>query len=94
MADTTNPTTTTPPPDEGGKPKSLKSYLKGLTFRTNKQVEVLDEQNKPVMVGGKPRMKYIPVERELQEGDVLKAYESEGEMVIVTKDGRKYRIKK
>ena len=49
MADPTNP----PTDDKEKKGKGLASYLKGLVFRTNKQVEVLDEQNKPVMVGGK-----------------------------------------
>ena len=59
-----------PPTDDKGnengakKAKSLAPYLKGLVFRTNKQVEVLDEQHKPVLVGGKPRMKSIPVRRQ------------------------------
>lgn len=82
------------PPTDNKKTKSLAPYLKGLTFRTNKAIEMKDEDGKPVMVGGKPRMTYIPVERDLKEDDVLNAYESGGEMVIVTKDGRKYRVAK
>lgn len=95
MADSTTPTgnpTPTPPDKEKG--RSLKPYLKGLTFRTNKAVEMKDESGKPVMIGGKPRMNYIPVERELREEDVLNVREADGELVIVTKDGRKYRVEK
>lgn len=89
MADPTNP----PTDDKDKKGKGLASYLKGLVFRTNKAVEVT-ENGKPVMVGGKPRMTFIPVERDLQEGDVLKSCVDGDDMVIVTKDGRKYRVKK
>jgi hypothetical protein len=96
MADPTTQTNITPPtpPATGDKQKGLKPYLKGLTFRTSKAVEMKDENGKPVMVGGKPRMTYMPVERELQEGDVLSVATVGDQMVIVTKDGRKYRVEK
>jgi len=99
MADPTTPTgNQTPTPSDKGdkadKQRNLKPYLKGLTFRTNKAVEMKDENGKPVLVGGKPRMTYIPVERELREEDVLNVREADGELVIVTKDGRKYRVEK
>lgn len=95
MADPTTPTgNPTPTPADKEKARSLKSYLKGLTFRTNKAVEMKDENGEPVMVGGKPRMSYIPVERELRDEDVLNVREADGELVIVTKDGRKYRVEK
>lgn len=74
--------------------KSLTPYLKGLTFRTNKALEMKDENGKTVMVGGKPRMTYIPVDRDLAPDDVLSAAEVGDEMVLVTKDGRKYRVAK
>ncbi len=95
MADPTTPTgNQTPAASDREKRIALKPYLKGLTFRTNKAVDMKDDNGKPVLVGGKPRMTYIPVERELREEDVLNVREADGELVIVTKDGRKYRIEK
>ena len=95
MADPTTPTgNQTPAAPDKEKRSALKPYLKGLTFRTNKAVEMKDENGKPVLVGGKPRMQYIPVERDLREEDVLNAREADGQMVIITKDGRKYRVEK
>lgn len=77
----------------GTKPSGVKALLKGLTFHTNKAIEEKDEHGQVVMVHGRPKVRYIPVERDLTEDDVLKYYVSDGAHVIVTKDGKKYRIK-
>lgn len=97
MADSTTTSPTPPtPPDKGEKAKglNLKPYLRGLAFRTNKAIEMKDENGKPILMGGKPRLTYIPVEREMQEGDVLSHAVVGDEIVLITKDGRKYRIQK
>jgi hypothetical protein len=59
-----------------------KKYLSGLKYRTN-QVKNSAE--------GKI---FVPVERKLTPGDVLDWREEGSELIIVTGDGRKYRVER
>lgn len=80
--------------ENGAKPMNVSRYCKGLTFRTNKAVEEKDADGNVVKVNGKPRVKYLPVERDLTPDDLLKHYVDGNEVVLVTKDGRKHRVEK
>lgn len=83
--------------DAAGKPskEAIAKALNGLTFRTNKALPVLDDSTgKPVMEGGKPKMRHIPDLRPMTAADVLNAYYDGSELVIVSKDGSKYRTGK
>lgn len=79
----------------GGKTPSAPAIARaigGLQFRTNKEIPVLDDSTgKPVKENGKPKMRYVPDSRPMTAGDVLNAYYADGQLVIVSKDGSKYR---
>ena len=80
-----------------GKPSAaaIAKAIEGLTFRTNKEIPVLDDSTgKPVMEGGKPKVRYVPDERPLRPKDVLSAAFDGAALVIVTADGSKHRIGK
>lgn len=62
--------------------------LKGLTFKTAEIRETKDENS------GKPIKKSLPVERALKPADVLDWKDLGDTVVIVAKDGRKYRVEK
>ena len=67
-------------------PKFDAKWLKGLSFRTSKKEKVKTD-------GGEKAV-YRPVERPLKEDDLLSWRIDGGQVVLVTKDGRKYRIDK
>ncbi len=67
--------------------------VQGLRFRTSKALPVLDDSTgRPVLEGGKEKMRYIPDLRPMAVSDVLSAAYVGGELVIVSKDGAKHRI--
>ena len=73
----------------------LAKAIKGLRFRTNKAIPVLDDATgQPIVEGGKEKVRYIPDLRPMEVDDVLKAYMADGQLVIVAKDGSKHRINK
>ncbi len=57
-----------------------KKYLAGLTFRTNQVVK------------GEEGNRFAPLERELTPDDVLNWREEGTVLIIITADGRKYRV--
>ncbi len=59
-----------------------KKYLAGLTFRTNQVIDGADGR------------RFIPVERELTQDDVLNWREEGSVLVIITADGRKQRVER
>lgn len=61
-------------------------YLKGLKFRTS--------EAKKVKENGADKTKYIPVERDLTQDDVLDWKDNGDSVTIVTKDGQKYGVSK
>lgn len=61
-------------------------WLDGFTFRGATPKEVEED--------GRKRMKYIPFERPLKPEDVLSFKDYGPHVVIVTKDGKKYTVKK
>jgi urease accessory protein UreE len=63
-----------------------KKYLAGLKFSTSKEQE--KDEN------GKKRIVHIPVVRAMTPDDVLDWKEVGSEIVIVAKDGKKYRVPK
>lgn len=69
--------------------------IKGLRFRTNKAIPVLDDATgQPIVEGGKEKVRYIADLRPMKRDDVLKAYMADGQLVIVAKDGSKHRLNK
>lgn len=73
----------------------LAQAIKGLRFRTNKAIPVLDDATgQPIVEGGKEKVRYIPDLRPMEVSDVLKAYMADGQLVIVAKDGSKHRLNK
>ena len=61
-------------------------YLKGLNFSDAEEKEIED--------GGVKKKKMVPRIQPLQPAHVLSWKEDGKEIVIVTKDGKKYRVKK
>lgn len=61
--------------------------LKGLTYRTSEVKKTKDDN-------GKEKRSWTPVERALKPEDVLDWKDRGGTVVIVAKDGRKYRVEK
>ena len=61
--------------------------LKGLTYRTSEVKKTKDDN-------GKDKKTWMPVERPLKPEDVLDWKDRGGTVVIVAKDGRKYRVEK
>lgn len=73
----------------------LAKAIKGLRFRTNKAIPVLDDATgQPIVEGGKEKVRYIADLRPMEVDDVLKAYMADGQLVIVAKDGSKHRLNK
>lgn len=71
----------------------LAKAIKGLRFRINKAIPVLDDATgQPIVEGGKEKVRYIPDLRPMEADDVLKAYLAAGQLVIVAKDGSKHRL--
>lgn len=62
-------------------------FLKGLTYKTSEAKKSKDDN-------GKEKTAFIPVERALKPEDVLGWKDRGNTVVIVAKDGRKYRIEK
>lgn len=76
---------------KGPSKAAIEKAIAGLQFRTNKELPVLDDNGKPIKEGGKPKVRYVPDLRPMTAKDVLSAaYNSEGRLVIVAKDGSKY----
>lgn len=61
-------------------------WLAGLTFKGATAKKVKED--------GRERLRHVPFERPLKESDVLSWREEPTEVVIVTADGRKYRVRK
>jgi hypothetical protein len=61
--------------------RRVKDAIKSLKFRTNKKIEV----------EGAPT-RYVQDERAMKPADVLSATEVDGQLVIVSADGRKHRV--
>ena len=81
--------------EKGPSAAAIAKAIDGLEFRTNKALPVLDDSTgKPVMEGGKPKLRYVPDSRAMKPSDVLSAYYADGALVLVSKDGSKYRIAK
>lgn len=81
--------------EKGPSAAAIAKALDGVEFRTNKALPVLDDSTgKPVLEGGKPKLRYVPDLRAMTAGDVLNAYYAEGVLVIVSKDGSKHRVTK
>ena len=76
-------------------PAAIAKAIDGLQFRTNKELPVLDDNGKPVKENGRAKVRYVPDLRPMTARDVLSAaYDGDGQLVIVAKDGSKYRINK
>lgn len=77
-------------------PAAIARAIEGLQFRTNKELPVLDDSTgKPLKENGKVKMRYVPDLRPMTAKDVLSAgYDGDGALVIVAKDGSKYRSEK
>ena len=71
-----------PEAQDGAMKGRVREAIKELKFQTNKKIE---------KEGEKPR--YVPDERPMRMTDVLANKEVNGELVIVTADGRKHRIR-
>jgi hypothetical protein len=61
-------------------------YLKGFMFRGAKPKAIEED--------GRKKTKYIPFERPLEPGDVMSFKDYGATIVVATKDGRKYTVKK
>ncbi|MBI5550740.1 MAG: hypothetical protein HY911_04475 [Desulfobacterales bacterium] len=73
-----------------GKPDAAKfdaKWLTGKTYRTTQAKKQKDEAGKEITVR-------VPVERPLTQGDLLDWQIIGAQVVLVTKDGRKYRMPK
>ena len=72
---------------------AIAKAVAGLKFRASKGVPVMDDTTgKPVMEGGKPKLRFVPDWRTMTADDVLSAALDGGELVIVSKDGMKHRV--
>ena len=60
-------------------------FLRGLTYKTSEAKKSKDDN-------GKEKTAFIPVERALKPEDVLDWKDRGDAVVIVAKDGRKYRV--
>lgn len=63
--------------------------LEGLVFHDHRVIVENKRNHFPPQ-----KVRYTPFTRPLEPGDILDAKEEKGEFVIVTKDGKKYRIQK
>lgn len=61
-------------------------WLKGLIYETS-EARTVKEQ-------GENKKRWVPVERELKESDVLSWREKDKFVIIVTKDGKKHVVRK
>jgi len=61
-------------------------YLKGLKYRGANE-KIVEED-------GRKKRKYIPYERDLMPDDVMSFNDKGAEVVIATKDGKKYKVSK
>jgi hypothetical protein len=72
---------------------AIANAIKGLRFRTNKALPVLDDSTgKPVIEGGKEKQRYIADLRTMTVEDVLSAVVDGDDLVLVSKDGAKHRV--
>ena len=68
-------------------PKFEPKWLKGLKYRSAETKTVTGES-------GRPTRKCTPTERALREKDVLDWKDNGDHVMIVTADGRKYKVEK
>ncbi|MDA8140394.1 MAG: hypothetical protein M0036_17240 [Desulfobacteraceae bacterium] len=76
-----------PAKEKAGAAKFDAKWLTGKTYRTSQAKKQKGE-------GGKETTVRVPVERPLTQGDLLGWRITGAEVVLVTKDGRKYRMPK
>lgn len=70
----------------------VKKAIEGKEFRHNQGIEVKNDEGKPVMHNGKPKLRYSPASRPMTMSDVLDHAIVGNELVVVSKDGTKYRL--
>ena len=68
---------------------AIEKALAGLTFRTNKQLPVLDDSTGKPIAG---KFSYVADLRPMKRDDVLAAVLNGKQIVIVAKDGSKHRV--
>lgn len=74
---------------------AIAKAMEGLQFRTNKEIPIVDDSTgKPVKENGKPKVRYVPDLRPMTKDDLLNACYDGNELVLVSKDGSKYRTGK